>query len=214
MIAPRRPYASKQREDAAAATRARVLTEAKALFEAKGIDAVTIAAIAGAAGVSASTVYGLFKSKEGVLQALMEAALFGDLYRSVLARFDTSADAVEQIAVTAAIARAIYEREAAELGPLRGVSAFSPALRALEQGLEDRRYALQEARIARLFAEGKARAGLSQTEARRVLWMYTSRDLYRMLVQDSGWSQDRYQAWLSQTLIEALVDPAALAKSR
>ena len=35
--------------------------------------------------------------------------------------------------------------------------------------------------------------------------MYTSRDVYRMLVQEGGWAPDRYQQWLSGTLVEALV---------
>jgi hypothetical protein len=42
-------------------------------------------------------------------------------------------------------------------------------------------------------------------KARRLLWMYTSRDVYRMLVQDAGFTPDEYEAWLSQTLVDALV---------
>jgi hypothetical protein len=42
-------------------------------------------------------------------------------------------------------------------------------------------------------------------DARRLMWMYTSRDVYRMLVQESGWTPDRYEAWLSQTLLDTLV---------
>ena len=38
--------------------------------------------------------------------------------------------------------------------------------------------------------------------------MYTSRDVYRMLVHDGGWPPDRYQEWLSRTLLEALVADA------
>ena len=45
-------------------------------------------------------------------------------------------------------------------------------------------------------------------DARRILWMYTSRDVYRMLVHESGWSPDRYQEWLARTLLDALVAPA------
>jgi hypothetical protein len=30
-----------------------------------------------------------------------------------------------------------------------------------------------------------------------------------MLVRESGWSPDRYQEWLSQTLLDALVAPNA-----
>lgn len=60
-----------------------------------------------------------------------------------------------------------------------------------------------------LFKTGQARRGLSLDDARRLLWTLTSRDVYRMLVHAGGWTPGRYQAWLSQTLLDALVDPAA-----
>jgi AcrR family transcriptional regulator len=204
--APKRAYASRRREAAAAATQASVLAAARALFVRRGVDAVTIAELAAAAGVSASTVYALFKSKEGVLRALMEAALFGGRYQAAIARLRDVAGAVDRIAASAGIARAIYEGESAELGLIRGVSMFSPALRKLEQDFEDTRLAQQATRIDRLYGEGRARSGLPIAEARRILWMYTSRDVYRMLVHEAGWAPDRYEAWLAQTLIEALVE--------
>lgn len=204
-IKPKRAYVSKQRHVAAAATRANVLQAARGLFARRGIDAVTVAAIAAKAQVSVPTVYALFKSKEGLLQALMEGALFGARYQAAVARLAGIADPVQQIAMSSEIARAIYESEGAELGLMRGASAFSPALRKLERTFEDTRFALQEDRLKRLYAEGKAKKNLPMEKARRLLWMYTSRDIYRMLVQEAGWSPDQYEAWLSQTLVATLV---------
>ncbi len=54
---------------------------------------------------------------------------------------------------------------------------------------------------------GDLHGQLDVEQARRILWMYTSRDVYRMRVQDGGWSPQRYQEWLSRTLVEALVEP-------
>ncbi len=201
----KRGYASRRRDKAAAATRERVLKAAKALFSRRGIDAVTIAELAERASVSASTVYAVFKSKEGVLRALMQAVLFGERYQAASARLDEVSDPVLQIAMTAAVARAIYESESAELGLIRGASAFSPALRKLEQTLERTRFELQHERVKRLYAAGKAKAGLPLTKARRVLWMYTGRDVYRLLVQEGGWTAAEYEAWLAETLVAALV---------
>lgn len=56
-----------------------------------------------------------------------------------------------------------------------------------------------------LFDQGKQAEGLGFEQARRILWMYTSRDVYRMLVQEGGWPPDRYQTWLSETLVRTLV---------
>lgn len=204
----KRVYASPKRDDAAAATRSRVLEAAKALFARHGIDAVTIARIAERAGVSSSSVYALFKSKEGLLRALFQEALFGEGYKAASARLDAEADPVTQLRMTASVARAIYEGEAAELGLLRGASSFSLALRRLEATLEEKRFALQEARVLRLFEAGKAQKGLSVEKARRLLWMYTSRDIYRLLVLEGGFTPDEYETWLAQTLLTALVAPA------
>jgi AcrR family transcriptional regulator len=201
----KRSYASSQRNEAAAETRARVLRSAKSLFARRGIEAVTIADVAERARVSTSTIYGLFKSKEGVLRALMEAALFGGRYQAASAQLDAVSDPVQQIAMTAAVARAIYENEAAELGLIRGASAFSVALAKMERTFEEARFSLQQERVERLYAAGKAKRGLPIAKARRLVWMYTSRDVYRLLVQEGGWTADEYEAWLSATLVEALV---------
>jgi AcrR family transcriptional regulator len=201
----KRPYASPQRTEAAAVTRDGVLGAARSLFARRGIDAVTIAEIAEKAGVSVSTIYALFKSKEGVLRGLMEGAHFGARYRVVAARLDALEDPVEQIAATAAVARAIYENETAEFGLIRGASAFSPALRKMEKTFEDTRFALQEKRIERLYAARKAKKGLPIEKARRLVWMYTCREIYRLLVQEGGWSPEDYESWLREALLDALV---------
>ena len=69
----RRRYASARREEAAEATRGRILDAAGALFAEHGIDRVRIADIAVRAGVGASTVYAAFSSNPGVLRAKMTA---------------------------------------------------------------------------------------------------------------------------------------------
>jgi AcrR family transcriptional regulator len=200
-----RRYHSDAREQSAHDTRRRILDAAKALFGRKGIDAVTIAEIGRKAKVAASTVYAIYKSKDGLLRGLMEQSLFGGRFQDARQLLDGVSDAVTLVELTAHVSRAIYESESSDLGLLRHTSGFSPALRKMEQEFEQIRYDMQADRLQRLFDSGKARAGLSLDEARRILWMYTSRDIYRMLVVEGGWTPDRYQQWLSQTLVEALV---------
>lgn len=201
----RRPYVSPRRSDAAEATKARILDAAKTLFSRRGIDRVTIAEIAKRAGVSASTVYALYASKAGILRALMKAALFGPRFQAAEERLAGVTDPVKLIELTAGVARAIYESESAELGLLRGASSFSPELRDLEAEFEKIRSDMQKARIDLLFARSLARPGLDPARARQILWMYTSRDIYRILVHDCGWSPDEFESWLSRTLVDALV---------
>ncbi len=201
----KRRYVSQARSKAADATRGRVLDAAKTLFIRHGIDRVTITQIAERAGVAVSTVYGLFKSKEGILRELMRGALFGDRFQAARAKLKGVTDPVKLIELSAQVARAIYEGESAELGLMRGASAFSPALRKMEEEFEKLRLEMQTERVKLLFAQSRQAKGLDLDEARRILWMYTSREIYRMLVQEAGWTPDRYQEWLSRTLVGTLV---------
>lgn len=202
---PKRRYFSRVRSQAAEATKDRVLKAARTLFASRGIDGVTIAQIAEKAGVAAPTVYGLYRSKEGILRGLMSSALFGPRFQKARAKLDGVTDAVRLIALTAHVARAVYEGESSDLGLIRGATAFSPALGKLEQEFEQIRFEMQEERVRLLFAQSRAKKGLEFEEARRILWMYTSRDVFRMLVRESGWAPERYQKWLSRTLVDALV---------
>ncbi|HZO56646.1 MAG TPA: helix-turn-helix domain-containing protein [Bryobacteraceae bacterium] len=209
---PNRSYTSELRAQAAEGTQRRILEAARSLFGRQGIDTVTIANIGKKAGVAGSTVYSIYGSKDGILRALMEQALFGSEFQSAQKLLLGEDDPVKLIQMTPRVARAIYESEASDLGLLRHSSGFSPALRKMEQEFERIRFDAQEQRVRSLFDAGKARRGLSLEEARRILWMYTSRDVYRMLVHEAGWTPDRYETWLSTTLLEALVDSRATAR--
>jgi AcrR family transcriptional regulator len=204
-----RPYSSPARTEQARATRERILDAALALFQDKGLDLTAISDIAALADVSSSTIYGLFKSKDGLLRGLMERALFGSPFKAAQAMLETETDAVRLITLTADVAAAIYDSERAELGLLRQVAGFSPTLKRMEQEFEELRFAMQEPRIAALFEAKRAKPGLTPEEARRILWMYTSREIFRMLVREGGWTVERYRVWLSQTLTDALVAPLA-----
>jgi AcrR family transcriptional regulator len=203
--APKRTYSSQVRTDAAEDTRKRILAAAKSLFSRKGIDKVTIAEIGDRAAVANSTVYAIYKSKEGILRALMNQALFGSQFQSAQKLLAGVNDPIMLIELTSHVSRAIYESESSDLGLLRHASGFSPALRKVEEEFERIRYEMQEKRLRMLFEAKKAKPGLSFAQARRILWMYTSRDVYRMLVHDGGWTPGAYQQWLSQTLLDAIV---------
>ena len=140
-----RSYSSVKREETAAATRNRVLNSANDLFGERGIDAVTIAQLAAHAEVSPSTIYGSFKSKEGVLRALIERTFFGGRYQAAAARLEEDPDPVRQIIGTASVARAIYESRAAELaicerylGILPGPASAGAQLRGASAGIAAR----------------------------------------------------------------------------
>jgi AcrR family transcriptional regulator len=205
--ATRRTYSSDRRAAQARDTRDRILAGARLLFAEKGVDEVPLADIAEAAGVALSTLYATFKSRDGILKALMEAAMFGPHTREALTKLDAETDPVARLVATAAVARAIYEGQTQKIGPLLGMSQRSAELRAVEAEFDALRLSMQAPRITALFASGRARAGLTEAEAARILWALTARPLWLMLTVDSGWSGAAYEAWLARTIRDALVAP-------
>ena len=73
-----RRYDSTLRRQQAAQTRARILDAAEHLFANRGYGATTMEAIASEAGVATDTVYAAFRSKPGVLHALIDVRVGGD----------------------------------------------------------------------------------------------------------------------------------------
>lgn len=202
-----RKYDASGRRNSAEQTRARILEAARNLFSTDGIDDVTIGRIAAAASVAESTVYAAYKSKTGILRELMTRAIFGAQYQSASSRLSEERDPIRQLELTAHIARTIYQNEWEQIGSLRGAGLYSSTLRELEYEFEAQRFELQRERVERLHDERLLRDGLSLNEARRVLWAYTSRDLYRLLVVESGWKPERFESWLRDTLLLTLVRP-------
>ena len=207
MASRKRSYQSEARQQAAQATRGRIITAARKLFARSGVDPVTIADIAERAEVGQSTIYALFGSKTGILRELMREAIFNARYRSAALALEGVTDPDQVLGLTARVARSIYEGEAREAAVLRGASAFSKELRKLESEFEDARYDLQHDRVALLHERKLLRPELDKATARHLLWMYTSRDIYRMLVLERGWTADQYEAWLGRTLAVELLQP-------
>lgn len=201
----RRRYDARLRSERASGTRQRILDVAKKLFTAHGVEKVTISDIASAAGVAAPTLYALFRSKTGILRAVVERSFFGPRYAEIAKQAEHARDPEEILRITASISRVILDAEREEIGLMRGVSALSPELKAIETELETVRFKLQEERAKLLVESVTVARQLGLARVRDILWMYTGRDVYRMLVLERGWSSDEYESWLAETLIKALM---------
>jgi AcrR family transcriptional regulator len=206
MSPDKRAYRSELREAKAELTRKRILRAARRAFAQSGFDKATIREVADLAGVSSPLIYALFKSKEGLLRALIDAALFGGDYQALVARATAEEDPVELLKTAASITRRIYEAELRHMGVIHRPAILSPGLRRLEQRLEKQRYERQEVVIRRLFDGAAVRSGLGYVEARDILWSLTCRELYRLLVLERKWTAHDYEQWLGTLLATTLVD--------
>jgi len=204
----KRPYKSLVRQRQAGDTRRRIVEATRRLLQSEGYAGMTIEAIAQRAEVSAQSVYAIFKSKTGVLTELLDQSTFGADYEDAVRQALSASDPETRLRLTAPIARQIHDAQSATFDLLRGAGVVAPELARLEQQRERLRYERQERMIISLRDARRLRPGLDHGTARDIFWMLTGRDVYRMLVRERGWSSQKYQDWLADTLVHSLLTPA------
>ena len=200
-----RSYYSLVRQRQANQTRARIAIAARNLILDKGYTAATIEAIAREAGVATPTVYAVFGSKRRILTELIDRAAFSPTYQELVNEALQLREPVARLRIAPRIARQIYDSERSEFDLLRQGGVVLPELEAIEREKECGRYEAQAQTIALLVESGQLKPGLDEKAARDILWTLTGRNVYRMLVIERNWSSDRYEKWLGDTIVEALV---------
>ena len=202
----KRVYNSEARDAQAAQTRSCILEAAKDLFQTEGFDRVTIGKLAQAAKVSMPTIYAIFKSKRGVLQALIDEALPPNQFEALVEDGKREKSPKKRLGITAKLARQIYDGERELMDILRSASVVAPELKELEQEREKRRYERQGDSVKMMMKEKSLAKGLSLEKARDIFWALTGRDMYRMLTVERGWTSDEYEKWLAQLLVKSLLN--------
>ncbi|QVL55151.1 MAG: TetR/AcrR family transcriptional regulator [Simkaniaceae bacterium] len=202
----KRSYKSVGRNAQAAQTKERILISAKNLFESEGFEYVTIEKIAQVASVSIPTIYSLFQSKRGILRALMDEVFPKDQFDILVEKSNKASSPKERLLYSAKIARQIYDAEKAQMDVFRGAAFLAPEFKKLEKEREMRRYTRQEVTITAMAKEKSLSKNFSINKARDVLWAFTGRDIYRMLVVEQGWTAEEYEQWLAQLLAKTLID--------
>jgi len=203
----KRPYHSHVRQRQAEETRRCVLAAARELFESRGYAATTIEAIAEIAQVSPKTITAIFGSKRALLAEVINPDAFSAPVKLLIEELRSTDDPSRRLSLVAQITRRAYEPLAGELELLRTAEAVAPELAGLAQQVEARRRENQARLIASLHKQGALRPGLSPEEATDIVWALTSYDLYRMLVVEQCWEPARYETWLSQLLIQQMLEP-------
>lgn len=205
-IPKKRSYSSASRQAQSKETKNRILASAKMLFESKGFEEVTIEEIAREAQVSAPSIYSIFQSKRGVLLGLMDEALSPEQFEALVEQGKKEKCPRKRLGITASIARQLYDAEKVQcISFLRGASILDPVFKGLEIERERRRHQRQKEAVEAMASEKVFADNLSLSKIRDILWAFTGRDLYRMLVVERGWSSDEYEKWLAELLIQVLL---------
>ncbi len=196
----RLPYRKQQ----ALATRTRIATAARKRFHEQGYAATTVEEIAAEAGVAVSTVYAIFRNKRSILAAICEAWLEEAQIRPLMERALADADVRHRLATAAQWTRQQWEWGADVLPLLLAAAQDDPDVATMLGGwIEDKSRAMAH------FVEslkGALRPDLDGTRASDLFDALTIPELYRDLVDRSGWSPDEYERWLAKTLAWQLLD--------
>lgn len=206
-----RRYDSTLRRQQADQTRARILDAAERLFASRGYGATTMEVIASEAGVATDTVYASFRTKPGLLHALIDVRTGGD--EAPVALIDRPGPQAireegsqkRQIAGIAAGVAAVLERARPVDDIMRGASAVDPEIAALRARIQAGRYDNMRTFASWVAANGPLRGGMDSDEAAAILWTLASPEVHRLLIAERGWSRERYTAWLAGTLTRVLL---------
>jgi AcrR family transcriptional regulator len=185
-----------------------LLAAATRLFTTRGWAATGMRDIAQEAGVATETLYAHFSSKTGLLQRVIDISVVGDEAAVPLAERPEFAalgrgSRAERIAAAARLVAQVNTRTA---GFARVLRQAAPADDVIAELLE----ATRERQRRDVAAGVELVIGRTPSAAERDgLWALLSPEVYLLLGEASGWSPERYEDWIAETL--QCVIPSALA---
>jgi AcrR family transcriptional regulator len=171
-----------------------------------------LADVAEAAGVSVETVYKQFRNKGGLLKATYDVRLAGDDEpvplgeRPEYLAIAAERDPVQKVRRYAGIGRRISERTGPLTVRVLECRGADPEVEEFARTIEAERLVGATTFVAHLEASGTLRSGLDPDQARDMLWMLISPEVWAQLVQRRGWSHDRYEHWLGDAVTDAMLD--------
>lgn len=194
----------------AAATRARMLEAARALFIERGYAATTMQAIAAEADVAVQTLYFTFATKRAILKEVLDVAIAGDT--EPVATLDRpwvaeamAAPPLAQIGRHVEATARIHERVVPVLEVVRSAAAADPEIAELWQTGVDQRHTVMTAFAGALAAKTALRGGTTVARAADVLLAVLAPEIYHLLVNQRGWTPDEWREWAFDALVRQLL---------
>lgn len=208
LVSTPRPYRSSLRAEQAKRTRRRIRQAARGLFERQGFADTTIAQIAEAADVAVPTVYAAYRSKGGVVGAMLEDLEETADQTGWEARIRAETDPVRQLHLFVTWIRSLFESGEPVLRAAMAARSDPDVAALMAQG-DANRLGGTTALTASWAACGALRPGLEALEAAQTLWLLTSAEQFLLATQQLGWSPARYERWLATVARQLLIGDGA-----
>jgi AcrR family transcriptional regulator len=205
----KRPYRSARRREQAMDTRLRIIRAARDLFVSHGYGRTTIAEVARAAGVAVETVYAAFHNKPTLLRQVWYATFRGDeqdirlLDRPEIRAVLAEPDLATRFQAHAVVLTPVFRRITPLLRALQGAATSEPAAAAMLAEFDERR--LDAAGHYARAAAATGQLAVSAEECRDLLAATMDGALWHRLVEERGWSDDRYAQLLATIWVAVLV---------
>ena len=182
-------------------TRTQILEAARGMFEELGYYGAGLGAVAKKAGVSRQAIYLHFPSKAELLTALHLHIFATDVLpvveRHPITEQMTALDALDtMIAVDVEVVSKVWRIHEA----LTTARRQHPEVEETLRPREDDRYGELLDRARRLKKEGDLPPGMRPGALADMLWGLVSVGTYTSLVNERGWSLDRYRRWVRDTV--------------
>ena len=206
----KRSYDSSRRRAQAEETRTLIVRTARDLFVERGYGHTTVADIARGAGVSVETIYAAFGSKATLLHKAWDITVGGDDQdvvfheRPEVLAIRREPDLAKRLALHAAFSTRTAQRIAPFQLMVQSAAGADPAAAAMLEEMGRQRMAGMSVMAAEVVKTGQL--GVSEEECRDVLWAMTDGMLWHRLVNERGWTNERFAEWLGQLWIHLLVE--------
>ena len=206
----RRGYDSRLRADQARLTSRAIVDAAASLFGEKGYAAVSVDAIAEAAGVSRATVFNSVGGKSVLLREAFRVAFrlaaggpdgpMPFVERPGSREVRSRLTARDYLAGYSRICTALHRHMVRVYEAIREGARADPDVAALWLEVNEERRRGAATIVADVKARAPLRAGMDETAAADVVWVLNDPVHYQMLVIGRGWSDDTFAEWLARAL--------------
>lgn len=197
------PQPKKVREQHAELIRRAVLDAARRLFAERGYAQTPIRLLAEEAGVAVQTIYSTFGSKSGVLIALFDLAEQGVGMEEFREQMAAAVGPRELSAVIARIHRRLFEMYGDVALMLRDGAASDPEVATAAAEFRSRRQRGLQNTCDRLGKMGALKERDREAVAAHVEALVLPETFE--LAKARGWSPDRYEGWLRESLQTVLL---------
>ena len=207
----KRKYDSSRRKAQAEETQKHILLAAQDLFKKQGYTGTTVESIAKQAGVATETVYARFGNKRAVLSRLVDIAILGNdeqvplLLSSAVREVELEKVQLRQIQMFSRQIANIMSRVAPLFEIMRSAAKTESEIAEILGNYLKGRFQGMSHFVNALNANGVLREGMSKKSAAETVWALTSAEIYNLYIVDLGWSHEKYEAWLTETLARLLL---------